>query len=284
MNNNILIVSLIIIVILLVVAVNMLSDMYTNKSKKKEGFANIADDPSESKLNNFLNKDKEQFLAHQYSNNTHYDPMMSRLEAKRVLDLPNDFNINNYKLKTEPDDIGIDLKDYVLKSSIPPATKCPACVCPKVSVLAGVSADEGACPPCPVQRCPKPPQIEIPKCPPPTVCPAPAPCPENVSKIYVSAAPDDSHSDQNLVDWLRKALDAGDSGDLETMKTNIENAFGVITGNQLNQAGAVALQQEIDKDGGAIQDIRPTMNPNRSQTEGFVNAPETFTVDGKLIR
>ena len=36
------------------------------------------------------------------------------------------------------------LKDYVLKSTIPPVQKCPACVCPKVKVSAGMCKE---CPP-----------------------------------------------------------------------------------------------------------------------------------------
>ena len=38
-----------------------------------------------------------------------------------------------------------DLKDYVLKSSIPPVQKCPSCICPKVKV------EGGLCKKCPNQ-------------------------------------------------------------------------------------------------------------------------------------
>ena len=31
-----------------------------------------------------------------------------------------------------------DIKDYVLKTTIPPVQKCPSCVCPKVKVSAGM--------------------------------------------------------------------------------------------------------------------------------------------------
>jgi hypothetical protein len=111
-----------------------------------------------------------------------------------------------------------DLKDYVLKSTIPPVQKCPSCVCPKVKVSAGMckkcpepknncpkpepcgleqckdvikcasNEKQVSCPKCPSpQPCPRPiekvcPAFEIPesnvKCPPPQPCPMPTPCPD----------------------------------------------------------------------------------------------------------
>ena len=44
-----------------------------------------------------------------------------------------------------------DLKDYVLKSSIPPKQECPACICPKVNITAEMcnkNETELVCPPC----------------------------------------------------------------------------------------------------------------------------------------
>jgi hypothetical protein len=91
-----------------------------------------------------------------------------------------------------------DLNKYVLKTSVPPPTKCPdmsqymlKTECPPVPDLSqyvlktSIPTPEpviidtsscnkrecGDCPPCPRPRCPET------KCPPPTVCPACPPCP-----------------------------------------------------------------------------------------------------------
>ena len=262
MKNNILIVSLIIIVILLVVAVNMLSDMYTNKPKKREGFANIAEDPSGQKLNTFLNKgkgkeketiklNKEKFLA---SNSLH-----------------------SYTPKPDKSDTHINLNDFVLKSSIPPSHKCPSCICPKVSVLAGVGA-EAVCPPCPVQRCPPQQKMIMPKCPPPQVCPAPKACPDigapHIQVSHIMTPPD---ADQNTVDWLRQALEA--TGDDKS--EFIQKAIGTLLGKQMDGTGVDFVQAAVD----LTVDQKPDFPPNNARlpAESFVNAPKTFTVDGQLI-
>jgi len=265
MNNNILIVSLIIIVILLVVAVNMLSDMYTNKSKKKEGFANIAEDPSGQKLNTFLNKGKEK----EKQNKEQFSPR-ARLSV--------------YKPKTEHGDshIDIDLKDYVLKSSIPPSHKCPSCVCPKVSVLAGVGAD-AVCPPCPVQRCPPQQKMVMPKCPPPQVCPPIPPCENKPPIIQVCPAePDPVEEDQNTLDWLRQALAATTAeGGEGAAKDFIQKAIGTLLGKQMGEVGVGQVQKVIDE---TVNDTLPDFLPNNAKVaESFVNAPKTFTVDGQLV-
>jgi len=110
-----------------------------------------------------------------------------------------------------------DLKDFVLKSTIPPTQQCPPCVCPKVKVSAGLCKKQFpkkfTCPPpkpCDTDECrkivkclpgtyPRPPKQEcpkvlpcpptpnlicppckvpnLPKCPPPKPCPKERPCP-----------------------------------------------------------------------------------------------------------
>ena len=93
-----------------------------------------------------------------------------------------------------------DLNKYVLKTSVPPPTKCPdmsqymlKTECPPVPDLSKYilkssipkpqpviidnskcKTESGECPPCPRPRCP------VVKCPPPTKCPPPAPCPRPV--------------------------------------------------------------------------------------------------------
>ena len=109
-----------------------------------------------------------------------------------------DFDITQYVKKTEIDNLTKcpkvpDMKDFVLKSSIPPASKCPACICPKVKVSSGFCKKcpdpKDICPkpaPCgPEQcknivecpKCPAPPKQKPIRCPPPKPCPAPPPCP-----------------------------------------------------------------------------------------------------------
>lgn len=146
----------------------------------------------------------------------------ARASAREYCPVSPDYNPSDFIRKSEIDFQAQcprmpDLKDYVLKSTIPPVQKCPSCVCPKVKVSAGMcqkcpepknncpkpqpcgieqckdvikcAANEKqvSCPKCPApQPCPKPvekvcPAFEIPKnnvkCPPPQPCPMPTPCP-----------------------------------------------------------------------------------------------------------
>ena len=84
-----------------------------------------------------------------------------------------DYNPANYIKKTEIDlqqscPKMPDLKDYVLKSTIPPVQKCPSCVCPKVQ------GDDGLC-----KKCPEP----------KNTCPAPEPCSIEQCKKIVKCEP-----------------------------------------------------------------------------------------------
>ena len=86
-----------------------------------------------------------------------------------------------------------DLKDYVLKSTIPPIQKCPSCICPKVKVsvvcVRNVHHKKiiALNVPCGVEQCkevikcePHEKQISCPK------CPAPEPCPKAPEKVCPS--------------------------------------------------------------------------------------------------
>lgn len=146
----------------------------------------------------------------------------ARASAREYCPVSPDYNPSDFIRKSEIDFQAQcpkmpDLKDYVLKSTIPPVQKCPSCVCPKVKVSAGMcqkcpepknncpkpqpcgieqckdvikcapNEKQVSCPKCPApQPCPKPvekvcPAFEIPKnnvkCPPPQPCPMPTPCP-----------------------------------------------------------------------------------------------------------
>lgn len=107
-----------------------------------------------------------------------------------------DYNPRDYVRKTEIDLVKAcpkqpDLKDYVLKSTIPPIQKCPSCVCPKVKIEAGLTKEcpkpKNNCPrpaPCGVEQCrtvikcePGHKQVHCPK------CPEPEPCPQVPEKV-----------------------------------------------------------------------------------------------------
>ena len=82
--------------------------------------------------------------------------------AETYCPVNSDFKLDDYIKKTEipPPDANCpavpDLKDFVLKSTIPPAQTCPSCICPRVKVQSGL--------------CKAHPKQPVPKCPPPQPC------------------------------------------------------------------------------------------------------------------
>lgn len=124
----------------------------------------------------------------------------ARASAMKYCPVPPDYNPADYIRKSAIDLERScpklpDLKDYVLKSTIPPVQKCPACVCPKVKVSAGMCKEcptpKNNCPPCKpcgVEECAgvikcssKEKPVSCPKCPPPQPCPEP---PEKVCPAF----------------------------------------------------------------------------------------------------
>lgn len=137
--------------------------------------------------------------------------------AKEACPVGRDYDKNDWIRKSEipPPDAHCpklpNMKDFVLKTTIPPAQKCAPCICPKVKVSAGLCKKmpekKFNCPapkPCGVKECkdiikcmpgsvpvpppPKCPEVKpcpklpvqiCPPCtvPPPTKCPVPKPCP-----------------------------------------------------------------------------------------------------------
>ena len=76
-----------------------------------------------------------------YVKKTDLERIYEHRQENIVLSGP-DYNPSNYIKKTRNRFTEFlpempDLKDYVLKSTIPPVQKCPSCVCPKVNVDAG---------------------------------------------------------------------------------------------------------------------------------------------------
>lgn len=157
-----------------------------NEEKIKE------EDEQANKLDRILNKlEEHEDHDDKYVKKTAVE-LAAKSAAHQYCPVDPDFDITQYVKKTEINDMVKcpkvpDMKDFVLKSSIPPASKCPSCICPKVKVSAGF------CKKCPDPKdiCPKPaacsveqcqniikcPPCPAPKIPKPLRCPAPKPCP-----------------------------------------------------------------------------------------------------------
>jgi len=121
----------------------------------------------------------------------------AREVARDSCPVNSDFDLSQYVKKTEikPQECPSvpDLKNYVLKSSIPPEQKCPSCVCPKLKVhgklcKACPEPKKPVCPPCKpcgheecknVIKCAHGSHV-VPPCP---KCPAPQPCKKEPVKI-----------------------------------------------------------------------------------------------------
>lgn len=109
----------------------------------------------------------------------------------QINSLTNDITRKNKRLDKIEKDIqeliknpNVDYNKFVLKESIPPIRQCPSCICPKVSVSAGLCKKcppPPECPPpnrCPEVKCPDPkPCKNKLQCPPPNACPPPPTCP-----------------------------------------------------------------------------------------------------------
>ena len=109
--------------------------------------------------------------------------------SKKYCPVSSDYRASDYIRKSEMEIPSCppqpDLKDFVLKSTIPPIQKCPSCVCPKVKLEAGLCKKcpepKNNCPkpqPCGYEQCknvikcePWQKQVHCPKCPEPKPCP-----------------------------------------------------------------------------------------------------------------
>ena len=113
--------------------------------------------------NSSMNNAIEEYLKNNKSNNKKNNKILrkdiesaARAAAVQYCPVPPDYNPSQYIKKTELEKEQScpkmpDLKDYVLKSSIPPKQECPACVCPKVNItteMCNQDEKELVCPPC----------------------------------------------------------------------------------------------------------------------------------------
>lgn len=143
-----------------------------------------------------INKKNQQVNMDQYVKKTGIEQSAMAI-AKNYCPVPPDFDMTQYVKKTEIKEKQCpkmpNLKDYVLKSSIPPVQQCPPCVCPKVKVASGLckkcpEISKDLCPPpkpCDVDQCKNvikcgPGDKIIPPCP---KCPEVKPCPKEEVKI-----------------------------------------------------------------------------------------------------
>ena len=155
----------------------------------------------------FNTNNNNSYESHESSNNINMNNYIKKTDLERVArastreycPVSPDYNPSDYVKKTEIDlqqscPKMPDLKDYVLKSTIPPIQKCPSCICPKVKVSAGMCKEcppqKNNCPkpqPCGVEQCkdvikcePHEKQVSCPK------CPTPQPCPKAPEKVCPS--------------------------------------------------------------------------------------------------
>ena len=144
--------------------------------------ADVENEPSSENLDNYVRKNDIERAA--------------RASAREFCPVNPDYNPSDFIKKSEIDFQAQcpkmpDLKDYVLKTTIPPVQKCPSCVCPKVKVSAGMCKE---CPE-PKNNCPKPEPCgidqckDVIKCGPGNKpinslkCPSPQPCPRPIEKV-----------------------------------------------------------------------------------------------------
>jgi hypothetical protein len=230
MNNNLIVVLVVLLVIIAIVASNKLTENFQVRNNNGgtcplsnvhpdnhlRDFVNSSNNNSpnnnrgsnhnsmDNKLNRVLNllgnedENAPTVDTSNYVRKTNIE-RAARGAAREYCPVPPDYDPSHYIKKTEIDtEVRCpkmpDLRNYVLKSTIPPATKCPPCICPKVNVSAGFCKKcpepEEICPrpkPCNAEKCrnvikcptPTPPPKQKPlKCPPPQPCPGQLPCPK----------------------------------------------------------------------------------------------------------
>lgn len=136
----------------------------------------------------------------------------ARAAALQFCPVPPDYNPSLYIKKTEIEKEQAcpkmpNMKDYVLKSSIPPEKECPPCICPKVNVSAGLCKDgkkEGA-----EVVCPPPKPCGAKECRRVVKCPAPQSMPTVLDDTMVSQYVNGLISDKDYkkINNLKNLLD-----------------------------------------------------------------------------
>ena len=216
--------------------------------------------------------------------------LAAKSAAGQYCPVPPDFDITQYVKKTEMNEMlkcpeVPDMRDFVLKSSIPPASKCPSCICPKVKVSAGFCkkcpSPEEICPkpaPCGVEQCknvikcppcPVPPKPKPLRCPPPQPCPTPPPCKEGgrcppnqcpKCKYYGIKTVESSKSIEEMINDLVN----GDAEDKLEKLNALRNLLGV------------RLEEEKVKCEHNNKNNKKNNKPKPSNVDNDVNQPTTM--------
>jgi len=143
-----------------------------------------------------INKKNESVNMDQYVKKTGVEQSAIAV-AKTYCPVPPEFDVTQYVNKNDIKEKQCpkmpNLKDYVLKSSIPPVQQCPSCICPKVKVASGLCKK---CPEISKDLCPPPKPCDFAQCknvikcgpgdkiiPPCPKCPEVRPCPKEAIKI-----------------------------------------------------------------------------------------------------
>jgi hypothetical protein len=219
MNNTLLAGSLILLVVIIVLFLNRVRETFQVDSKvniqpdlnMKQYITSLGNNTNNSSENGTDTVTPPNYLnTNEYVKRTNIE-LVAREAARAYCPVPSDYDVSQYIKKTLIPEVATcpkmpNLKNFVLKSSIPPVVKCQSCVCPRVKVSAGLCKK---CPPaneiCPkpqacgvsqckhIIKCPEPkpcptsqpcvcPPVQINnkplKCPPPMACPTPPPCPK----------------------------------------------------------------------------------------------------------
>ena len=205
------------VVVMVLIAVLVMAAVLMLRMRKNEGF--------ESSENEVMNDAIKDFLTE--SNNVSSDVVSkkdiekaARAAALQYCPVPPDYNPSLYIKKTEIEKETAcpkipNMKDYVLKSSIPPPKDCPPCICPKVNVSAGLckngkEGEELVCPPpkpCGADECRK-----VVKC----------PSPQSISSIL------DDNMVNNYVNELISDKDYKKINNLKNLLDNIETPSDVV--------------------------------------------------------
>jgi hypothetical protein len=138
----------------------------------------------------------------------------ARSAARVYCPVAPDYDPNDYIKKTEIESDTFlkdkcppvpDMKDYVLKTTIPPVQQCPPCICPKVKVTAGLCSNRD----CSVEMCEK--KVK---------CPPIKPCPTDSVKVCPAIkipSLDDLEKRFNIVKYVERLLTKTDTGSKEKL-------------------------------------------------------------------
>ena len=140
----------------------------------------------------------------------------ARSAARVYCPVAPDYDPNDYIKKTEIESDTFlkdkcppvpDMKDYVLKTTIPPVQQCPPCICPKVKVTAGLCSNRD----CSVEMCEK--KVK---------CPPIKPCPVDSVKVCPAIkipSLDELEKRFNVVKYVERLLTKTDSASKEKLVT-----------------------------------------------------------------